>query len=54
VPFPHPYVWPARPTFSLQRRSRRNARQAMAVVAQRRREREDVARFLAERRVKAS
>jgi hypothetical protein len=49
VPFPTPYVWPARLTLSLQRRSRHNARQAMATVAQRRTERDDVARFLAAR-----
>jgi hypothetical protein len=49
VSFPATYIWPARLTPSLQARSRRNAWQAMNVVAQRRRERDDLARFLAER-----
>jgi SOS response regulatory protein OraA/RecX len=54
VPFPSSYVWPARLTLSLQHRSRRNARQAMVVLAQRRRERDDVARYLAARGIEAT
>jgi hypothetical protein len=53
VAFSSSFVWPARLPLTSQRRSRRNAQQAMAVLVQRRRDREDLARFLADRRIEA-
>jgi hypothetical protein len=42
-------IWITRPLRSSQETARQNARKAMVVLAQRRREREDVERYLADR-----
>lgn len=41
------FIWIAHPVMSSQERARRNARRAALICAQRRREREDVERYLA-------